>query len=63
MEHKTAKKTETFKSESSIFSHPIQFPKENQAKFPTWSLMVILVIAFFILKPFIYISDKKRHGK
>jgi hypothetical protein len=58
-----AKKTDSFKSESSIFVHPIQHPKENQLKLPTWGVMVILIIAFFILKPFIYISDKKRHGK
>jgi hypothetical protein len=63
MEHSTAKKTNTFKSESSIFSHPISFPKQDQAKLPTWSLLLILIIAFFILKPFIYITDKKRHGK
>lgn len=63
MEHTAAKKTETFKSESSIFVHPIQLPKHGQPKLPTWSLLVGLVIAFFILKSFIYISDKKRHGK
>jgi hypothetical protein len=53
---------EQFKSESSIFSHPIQYPKAEQAKFPTWTLIVILFVAFFILKSFIYIKDKKRHG-
>ena len=63
MEHTAAKKPEAFKSESSIFVHPIQHPKANQPKFPTWSLLVILVIAFAVLKSFIYISDEKRHGK
>ena len=63
MEHAKTKKAETFKSESSIFVHPIQHPKPDQLKLPTWSVIVILIIAFFILKPFIYISDKKRHGK
>jgi len=63
MEHTAAKKPEAFKSESSIFVHPIQHPKPNQLMFPTWALMLILIIAFFILKSFIYISDKKRHGK
>jgi hypothetical protein len=53
---------EQFKSESSIFSHPIQHPKATHAKFPTWSLIAILFVAFFILKSFIYIKDKKRHG-
>ncbi len=52
-----------FESESSIFVHPVQHPKVGQALFPTWALMLILIIAFFLLKSFIYISDKKRHGK
>lgn len=59
----TEHKVETFKSESSIFAHPIQHVKQKQLMFPTWSLLVILIIGFFILKPFIYISDEKRHGK
>ena len=63
MEHSTAKKTEAFKSESSIFAHENQYPQDNQPKLPTWSLILILVVTFFILKSFIYISDKKRHGK
>lgn len=56
-------KKEPFKSESSIFGHPNSFPKANQSMYPTWLLMVVLFAAFFILKAFIYISDKKRHGK
>ncbi len=63
MEHKPAAKKEEFKSESSIFSHEISHPKKNQLTFPTWSLIVVLFICFFALKSFIYISDKKRHGK
>ena len=63
MEHKTTKKSEVFKSESSIFVNPVQYPAKDQLRFPTWALLVILIVAFFILKPFIYISDKKRHGK
>ncbi len=63
MEHAPAKKTQEFKSESSIINHPYHFPKANQAKLPTWSLLVVLFVAFFILKGFIYISDSKRHGK
>jgi len=63
MEHTTAKKPEAFKSESSIFVHEIKYPTADQPKFPTWSLLLILVVAFFILKSFIYISDKKRQGK
>jgi hypothetical protein len=63
MENTKTKKTEVFKSESSIFSHPIQLPKQNQARLPTWGVIAVLIVAFFILKPFIYITDKKRHGK
>jgi hypothetical protein len=61
-EQATGKKLE-YKSESSIFVHPIQRVKKDQITMPTWTIIVILFIAFFILKPFIYISDKKRHGK
>ncbi len=50
-------------SESSIITHPYQTPKAAQIKFPTWSLILVLFAAFFILKGFIYIADKKRHGK
>lgn len=59
----TAAKKEVFQSDSSIVAHPIQTPKPEHQKFPTWSLLVILIVSFFILKSFIYISDKKRHGK
>lgn len=30
---------------------------------PTWAVIVVLIIALFILKSFIYIKDGKRHGK
>ncbi len=53
-----------FQSESSVISHPYRFPpKEEQMKLPTWALLLILIVAFFILKFFIYIADEKRHGK
>ena len=61
--NETNNKLETYKSESSIFAHPISHPKKEQAIFPTWFLIVVLFVAFFVLKTFIYISDKKRHGK
>lgn len=61
--NKLSQKNETYKSESSIFVHPIQKPKKDQLMFPTWFLIVVLFISFFILKSFVYISDKKRHGK
>lgn len=63
MEHTAPSKKVEYKSESSIFVHPIQFAKKNQLSFPTWFLVVFLIATFFLLKTFIYISDKKRHGK
>jgi hypothetical protein len=35
----------------------------NQAVLPTWSIVVFLVVCFFVLKSFIYTKDDKRHGK
>jgi hypothetical protein len=48
---------------SSIVNEYVQMPKQDQFKVPTWGLLVVLVIAFFILKTFVYIKDDKRHGK
>lgn len=48
---------------SSIVNQYVQMPKPDQLKVPTWGLLVVLVIAFFILKGFVYIKDDKRHGK
>ena len=62
MAHAAGKKVE-YTSESSIFGHANQMPKPSQLKLPTWSLIAVLIVSFFILKSFIYISDKKRHGK
>lgn len=62
MDHAPAKK-EVYKSETSIFGHENRMPQANQMKFPTWALIGILIVAFFVLKTFIYISDKKRHGR
>ena len=61
--NETNTKIESYKSESSIFVHPISHPKKEQAMFPTWFLIVVLFVGFFVLKTFIYISDKKRHGR
>lgn len=59
----TSSKTE-FKSESSIIVHPYQMAKPyEQFKMPTWALIAVLLVAFFVLKFFIYIADEKRHGK
>lgn len=48
---------------SSIVNEYVKMPKQDQFKSPTWGLLVVLVIAFFVLKGFVYIKDDKRHGK
>lgn len=63
MSAQTASKKVPYQSETSIFGHPNQMPKANQLSLPTWSLIVILIGAFFVLKGFIYLKDEKRHGK
>lgn len=52
-----------FQSESSIIVHPYNMPQENQMALPTWALILVLIVSFFILKYFIYLADEKRHGK
>lgn len=37
--------------------------QKDQFYMPTWGLILTLIVAFFILKSFIYIKDQKRHGK
>ena len=49
---------------SSIF--PSAQPEKiegTQFMMPTWFLMSVLVVCFFLLKSFIYTKDEKRHGK
>ena len=52
-----------FQSESSIINHPYRMPKKSYLMAPTWLLLLVLMVAFFILKYFIYLKDDKRHGK
>ncbi len=49
--------------------HPV-FPgmqhetvEQDQIIVPTYGLIGFLIVFFFVLKLFIYIKDKKRHGK
>lgn len=37
--------------------------KSDYLMMPTWFLIVVLIIGFFILKSFIYLPDEKRKGK
>ena len=65
MEHNDHNKVtkEVFTSETSIFTAPNHNPRKDQFKMPTWGLVSVLIVAFFILKTFIYITDEKRKGK
>jgi hypothetical protein len=52
------------KKVSSVLHPETQMPKKEYPKMPTYSVLIpILILAFFFLKVFIYIKDKKRHGK
>ncbi len=48
---------------SSIAYQDVYRPKKDQSFYPTWSLVVFLIVTFFVLKAFIYIKDGDRHGK
>lgn len=49
---------------TSIFpDDQVQLIQTDQARVPTWSVVLFLFVFFFVLKSFIYIKDKKRHGK
>ena len=59
------KKTETGHTTHTkvVKTNEIQGFTDNQSSYPTWMLIVGLILAFIILKTFIYIKDDKRHGK
>ena len=50
---------------TSIFPNKeIQFVRDSETKLPSlYGVVPILIVAFFVLKGFIYIKDEKRHGK
>lgn len=48
---------------STIVNSDVQRINHEQFKMPTWGLIVVLIITFFILKTIIYIKDGERHGK
>lgn len=49
---------------SSIVDKSVQFPKADQMTASTWYVIIpFLICAMVVLKTFIYIKDKKRHGK
>ena len=50
--------------QSSIVDSNTNTPAENaQFSMPTWGIIGFLIVALVVLKTFIYIKDKKRHGK
>jgi heme/copper-type cytochrome/quinol oxidase subunit 2 len=48
---------------STIVDESVQIPKSDYIFMPTWTVIIILILVFFITKTFIYIKDEKRHGK
>lgn len=48
---------------STIVNESVQMPKPDQLFMPTWVVLGVLIVVFFVLKTFIYIKDEKRHGK
>ena len=49
--------------ESSIATKEVQQINPQQAKIPTWGIILILVLVMIGLKLFIYIKDEKRQNK
>ena len=37
--------------------------QQDQFYMPTWAMISVLIVGFFVLKSFIYIKDDKRHGR
>lgn len=48
---------------STIVNEAVQMPQPDHFFLPTWAVIGILILVFFVLKTFIYIKDDKRHGK
>lgn len=49
--------------QSTVLQPDYQPIQTGQWAAPTWSIIVLLVIVFIVLKYFIYIKDEKRDGK
>jgi hypothetical protein len=49
--------------ESSIVNQYVKKAQMDQFTVPTWGVIVILFIALFVIKGFIYIKDPKRHNQ
>lgn len=49
--------------ESSIVNKYVKKPMDDQFMMPTWGLIVVLFIALFVIKTFIYLKDPKRHNQ
>ena len=48
---------------SSIVLENVKQIEPDQSSFPTWSILITLVIVLLIIKKFVYIKDPSRHGK
>jgi hypothetical protein len=49
--------------ESSVVNKFVGKSGTDQFTMPTWGLIVVLFIALFVIKSFIYIKDPKRHNQ
>lgn len=62
MSNETLKETQT-SSVTQVQDHFQHVNTHSEWRLPTWGVLLVLILAFFVLKSFIYIKDKKRHGK
>lgn len=54
---------ETTQKTSSMVDKKVETVKTDQFSVPTTGVIAALIVAFLVLKSFVYIKDKKRHGK
>lgn len=53
----------TSKPSSLVTDKNTEMIEESQSTLPTWSIIIFLIIVFFIIKKLIYSPDPKRDGK
>ena len=49
--------------ESSVVNKFVGKSGVGQFQMPTWGLIIVLFVALFVIKSFIYIKDPKRHNQ
>ena len=53
----------TSKPSSLVTEKNTEMIEESQTSLPTWSIVIFLIIVFFMVKKLIYTPDPKRDGK